>query len=649
MASIRMKLIGGAIATVVTVASVSAGVSFAMLDAIIQKHKSAQAVQSVQNAIGEMRAISERMQAYVDLYSRRESVARAVEAHDGARLEAILVAEFKSLARLDASVSSLEVTDAKGVVVMRGHNPARVGDDKSGAAAVKSALAGKSAHELTVSSTSNEVAQDAIVPLLLDGKIVGTVKVGSYLREKTAQDIRSQIGAEVLFIVGGKLNATTISNGEAFLPPEAMAASLKEGGPRSLIIDLGGDSFDVTYGHLGEVGGRSIQVATIVSRADLIAERQSFAMKILGAMLALIVLMLLASIFFARSIVNPLTLLSKTMVALAGGDRQIDVPARGRHDEIGAMAATVQVFKDAAIAAEAMTRQQEVERADKERRAVRLIELCGDFDRRASLSLGQVAASGRDAGDAAQTMTVVIDRAQGHSSTIAAAAEQTSANVQTVATAAEELTASVREIGRQASQSNLMTKRAADDAQRTNESVQKLAAVADQIGDVIKLINDIAAQTNLLALNATIEAARAGEAGRGFAVVANEVKNLASQTARATEEIASQIGAIQTATDDVAQSIQQIASTVVAISEVATGISAAVEEQEAATSEIARNISEASSGAAAISSSVSGVADSVRDAGDSAGVMTRKSGELADRSEQLRWQVEEFIAALKRA
>jgi len=649
MTTIRVKLIVGAAALVAVVATVSALISVLMLSAIVDSDNAKQTKFSLNASIGAMRAIDERMQAYADLFGRHDGLAQAVEGRDRDRLQTMLVAEFKSLSALDPALSTIEVTDAKGIVVMRGHNPSRAGDDKSKAATVKAALEGKPTHGVTVSSTSNEVAQDAVVPLRLAGKIVGTVKVGSYLREKTAHDIRNQIGADVLFLVGGKINATTVAGAEDFLPSEAVAAQVKSEGSSSVVVESRGGSFDATYAQMGEVDGKAIQVAVIRSRADLIAQRHHFLLNVVGFTLALIVIVAGVAVFLARSIVNPLTQLTAVMTSLAGGDRRVEVPARDRRDEIGAMASTVQVFKETAVKAEAMALEQAAAQGEKERRASRLMELCANFEANASESLSAVAASTRDAGEAAQGMVLVIGKAEGHSATIATSAEQTSANVQTVATAAEELAASVQEIGRQANRSNQMTKQAAEDAQRTSESVRNLSAVANEIGAVIKLINDIAAQTNLLALNATIEAARAGEAGRGFAVVANEVKNLASQTAKATEEITTQIGAIQSATGHVAQSIEQIASTVTAISEVATGISAAVEEQEAATAEIARNIGQASDGAATIAVTITGVADSVKDASVAAHLMTRKSDDLAGRSNQLRNQVEAFIIDLKRA
>ena len=649
MRSIRTKICLGAVALVVLVAVINTLFSVQIAGDTAQRHSAENAMRSVDGAKAEMRDLSQRIRTYADIYGRHDGLARLVAAGDRARLEAFVVAEFQALAKLDTIVAGFEVTDASGIVVMRGHAPKTFGDNKAALPLVKAALAGQSGQGLVYSARSNVAGQDAIVPLKLDDKIVGTLKVGTYLQNTSALKVKENTGADIIFLVDGKLNATTLANAERFVPTEADVALIKSMGVRTVVIGSGRDGFDVTYAHLGDVDGRAIQVATILSRATMVAEQQSFLAWMAGSAIILVLVAGVVAIWLTGSIVGPLIQLRQAMINLAGGDRQIDVPGRNRADEIGAMAEAVQTFKNAAIEADQLAQDQLKQQQEKERAASRLLTLCAAFDRDVSANLTLVADATRETGQAAQAMTEVIGRAEGQTASIAASAEQTSANVQTVATAAEELTASVREIGRQALQANQMTRQAAEDAQRTNESVQNLAAVATQIGDVIKLINDIAAQTNLLALNATIEAARAGEAGRGFAVVANEVKNLASQTGRATEEIANQIGAIQTATGDVAQSIHQIAATVVAISETSTGISAAVEEQEAATSEIARNIFEASNGAAEISKTIGSVVLSVRDASNTSAIMARKSGDLGESSDQLRHHVESFIQALKSA
>jgi methyl-accepting chemotaxis protein len=258
MASIRGRLIGGASAIVVVVAVVSVLVSLAMQDAIIERDRAAQRSLSIKSVSAALSGIEERLKTYVGVLSRSEALARAVESRDAARLQSLLVADFKGMSALDPAVSTIEVTDAKGVILMRGHNPARFGDDKSKTPMIQSTLAGRTAHGMTVSPTSNEVAQDAVAPLTLNGAVVGTVKVGSYLRDRTAEDIRRQVGAEVVFVVGGKLNASTIKNGEDFLPSPELVAEAKGKGAKTEVVQSQGAAFDATYAYLGDVDGRAV-------------------------------------------------------------------------------------------------------------------------------------------------------------------------------------------------------------------------------------------------------------------------------------------------------------------------------------------------------------------------------------------------------
>lgn len=233
--------------------------------------------------------------------------------------------------------------------------------------------------------------------------------------------------------------------------------------------------------------------------------------------------------------------------------------------------------------------------------------------------------------------------------TVAAAAEEVSVNVQTVSAAAEELSSSISEIGRQILQSAKVAESAADEAAQTNSTVAGLVEAATKIGEVVNLISDIASQTNLLALNATIEAARAGEAGKGFSVVASEVKSLANQTAKATEDIVTQIGAIQAATNAAVSAIQSIGKTIGQINEIATSIASAIEEQGAATQEIARNVHQAASGTQEVSSNISRITESAHQTGDAAGDVTHASSDLSQEAERLRSEVAKFLAGIKRA
>jgi methyl-accepting chemotaxis protein len=246
-------------------------------------------------------------------------------------------------------------------------------------------------------------------------------------------------------------------------------------------------------------------------------------------------------------------------------------------------------------------------------------------------------------------MSATAEETERQSTAVAAASDQATANVQTVAAASEELSGSIAEIGRQVADSARIAGLAVEEANRTNGQVTALSEAAQKVGDVIRMINDIASQTNLLALNATIEAARAGEAGKGFAVVASEVKSLANQTARATEEIASQIEAIQAATTDTVEAIQRIGGTIGQISEISATIAAAVEQQGAATQEIARNVTEAATGTADVSSNIATVTRAAGETGAAASQVLSAAGELSQQGETLSAEVARFLQNIRAA
>ncbi|HWA46609.1 MAG TPA: methyl-accepting chemotaxis protein [Hypericibacter adhaerens] len=257
--------------------------------------------------------------------------------------------------------------------------------------------------------------------------------------------------------------------------------------------------------------------------------------------------------------------------------------------------------------------------------------------------VGVVASSASEMETSAQSMSATAEETNRQSTAVAAASEQAATNVQTVASAAEELSASIREIQQQMANSARIAQQAVEQVDRTDATVTGLAQAAEKIGEVVNLISDIASQTNLLALNATIEAARAGEAGKGFAVVASEVKNLANQTAKATEEIGQQIAAMQTATGDSVQAIRGIGETIKQISEVTTTVASAVEQQGAATQEISRNVQQAAAGTQEVSSNITGVQQAATQTGTAAGQVLSGARELAKQGQQLNTEIEEFL------
>ena len=384
--------------------------------------------------------------------------------------------------------------------------------------------------------------------------------------------------------------------------------------------------------------------------ALMVATRERTSLFMYAAVAAVTLLVALLSLLVTRGVSRPIGGMTAAMNRLAARDMTVAIPGMGRGDEIGAMATSMQVFKDNMIEADRLRSEQEEskKRAEIEKKAA-MNRMADEFEASVKDIVQAVSSASTELQTTARDMTATAEETSRQSTAVAAASEQASTNVQTVASAAEELSSSIAEISRQVSESAKIAGQAVDEAARTNEKVQTLAEAAQKIGDVVKLINDIAGQTNLLALNATIEAARAGEAGKGFAVVASEVKSLANQTAKATEEIAGQVNSIQDATGEAVGAIQHIGGTIGRLSEIATTIASAVEEQGAATQEIARNVQQASAGTAEVSSNISGVTQAAADTGTAASQVLGSSGELSQQSEMLRHNVDSFIATIRAA
>lgn len=368
----------------------------------------------------------------------------------------------------------------------------------------------------------------------------------------------------------------------------------------------------------------------------------------IGGIVSVVIGVLFAWIL-GTSIARPVVAMTSAMRRLSEGDKSVEIPAQGRKDEVGQMAAAVEVFRQKMIEAARLEAEQATEREARERRAQQIERLTHEFDEAVSSVLSHVAAATSQMQSTSGSMSATAEETNRQALTVAAASEQASANVQSVASASDQLSTSIEEISRQVAQSASISHRASEDAERTNDQVVRLSAAAQRIGDVVSLIQDIAAQTNLLALNATIEAARAGEAGKGFAVVASEVKTLANQTAKATEEIAQQIGEIQGETSGAVAAIEAIGRTISEINQIASGIASAVEEQNAATREIARNVQEAARGTQEVSSNINGVTEAAGETGTAAEQVNASAANLADQSAHLRQAVEDFLAGVRAA
>ncbi len=452
-----------------------------------------------------------------------------------------------------------------------------------------------------------------------------------------------------------KKTQSTISNWKENVTEPAIALRRQIGNAKTMddMADLIGEArgkqyFDQFRALMGDFSAEETSLmeqrqngneSTVSTTYLLIALCVGFAI-LIGAILAWII---------GNGIARPIGAMVQSMLGLADGDRTIEVPGVGRKDEIGDMAGAVQVFKDNAIEQDRLAKEAEAETAAREARASQIEALCDAFDKDVNSALDDVSNSSNQMETTAKDISAMAENAGERSQAVSAASEQASANVQTVAAASEELSASIQEISSQVSSSSDIAQNAVTAAGEATQKIQGLVDASLKIGDVVDLINDIAGQTNLLALNATIEAARAGDAGKGFAVVASEVKNLATQTGKATEEIGGQIASIQGATNEAVTVIENIASTIGKINEISGSIAAAVEQQGASTGEISRNAQEAASGTEEVNANINGVSEATSATGKSAGDVLLAARDLMSQSDTLKQSVGTFLKDVKAA
>ena len=427
-----------------------------------------------------------------------------------------------------------------------------------------------------------------------------------------------------------------------------LAETAPSGGDISAVN--GPEWFDVSTKRINRLKAVEDRIGRdIVNSAQAIAERSNKTLWFMTiVLLGLFVFTIAFSIIIARSITSPITKLTCNMLELAQNDKSSRPQGQERQDEIGEMARTVEIFRQNAIKNDELeARQKELEKRAAQEKSAMMVKLADDFDASVGGIVNTVSSASAQLQSTAQSMSEISAQTSDQILSVSTASQQASSNVQTVAAATEEMTGTINEISQQVIQASSVSRQAVEEVGNTGRQMKALAQNANKIGEVVELISGIAEQTNLLALNATIESARAGEAGKGFAVVASEVKQLANQTARATEEISRQIADIQNATKQASVSMLDVGQTIGKIDEISTAIAASMEEQSAATEEIAGNVNLAAIGTQQVNENIKSVTSASQETGMASGEVMSAASELSRQAEYLKVEVEKFIGQVR--
>jgi methyl-accepting chemotaxis protein len=535
----------------------------------------------------------------------------------------------------------------------RVHAPKVFGDDVSGrrSTVVEAIKTGKQI--VGVEPGREALGIFGMTPIIRDGKSLANVDVGAAFGKEFVDRAKKRFGIDLAVhsFDGKDFKKLSSTFGETAIATQEELKGVMNGGALRRDATLDGHPAAVFLGQIKNYAGQPVAVIEIIKDTTEYDAAAATSQRnlILGTVAILAVAIVLAFLL-GRGLSRPLAAITAVMNRLSSGEIDVTIPGSERRDELGTMAAAVDVFRRSMIESRGMREAQEAskQQTELEKRALQR-QMADRFEADVKSVVATVAKATSDMQRVAGEITASVNGTSEQAAAAAAASEEASASVSTVAAATEELASSVTEIGRQVTHSSQVADNAVVKAGQTTEMVGSLASAAEKIGDVLRLIGAIASQTNLLALNATIEAARAGDAGRGFAVVASEVKELASQTAKATEEIAAQVAAIQSATGECVTAIGGISDTIREISGIATTIAAAVEEQGSATREIARSVQQAATGTSEVSVNVTGASQSADRSRALADNVLAATGQLGRQADALHASVDTFLAGLRDA
>ncbi|WP_337996828.1 HAMP domain-containing methyl-accepting chemotaxis protein [Oleispirillum naphthae] len=512
---------------------------------------------------------------------------------------------------------------------------------------------------ITVKLPATEVATlktlDAAQKMLTAGQVSMEQMLGFVSLKGELTGALDGVATDVASAIRGNLTGTTKAALEA--PYAAFTAA------RATLIGkldaMAGNGTRPTAAELSAAGaalhaaGRTLSVAGNDELDRLLAVRIDGFKSTLRTQLAISLVVLLGSFFFSwrlgRSIGRPIRDIADALKVLANGSFDVTVPHTGRHDEIGGIAVAVDAWRQNALTRRVAAQEAERERKAREERALKVQSLTLEFNDRMRASIGDLLAAAQGLEATSTTMSAVAEQTSMQTNAVANAAQESSSSVDSVAAATEQMNMSISEIARRIDEADAIVKQAAEQTAHAEALVGSLETTAQKIGEVVQMINDVASQTNLLALNATIEAARAGEAGKGFAVVAGEVKNLANQTARATEEISSQVMAVQEASQTTAKEIAAISQVMSSVTSITASVAAAVEEQQATTADIARSISQAANSAQEVSENIAGLNAGAQETGNASRTVQEAAKALSQKSDAMKGDVERFIEEVRSA